>query len=103
MNRRTLMITASVAVGVVALCMWVAARKVSAQSETQLSTPVYNPYPPGILPPDLNSEIKRVLREIDFIESRAIQRWHSLLPPTRFGQRPGPNPPVLKGTGTELV
>jgi cytochrome c peroxidase len=97
------MMTASVVVGVVALCMWVAARKVSAQSATQLSTPVYNPYPPGILPPDLNSEIKRVLREIDFIESRAIQRWHSLPPPTRFPQRPGPNPPVLKGTGTELV
>src|SRR5258708_22602835 len=65
--------------------------------------PLYNPYPPGILPADLESEIARVLREIDVIEARAIERWHSLPPPTRLGQRPGPNPPVLKGTGTELV
>ena len=35
---------------------------------------IYNPYPPGILPPDLNSEIARVLREIDVIEARAIAR-----------------------------
>ena len=27
--------------------------------------PLYNPYPPGILPADLDSEIARVLREID--------------------------------------
>src|SRR6266481_264511 len=104
MNRpissRTLTIISVVVLCVVVLCMSLApTRRVSAQN----AAPVYNPYPPGILPPDLNSEIKRVLREIDFIESRAIQRWHSLPPPTRFGQRPGPNPPVLKGTGTELV
>ena len=30
---------------------------------------VYNPYPPGILPTDLNSELARVLREVNFIES----------------------------------
>ena len=42
---------------------------------------IYNPYPPGILPADLNSEIARVLREIDVIEARAIQRWHSLTAP----------------------
>ena len=59
---------------------------------------IYNPYPPGILPHDLNAEIKRVLREIDFIESKAIQRWHNLPPPTLTGQ-----PPILKDTGTEAV
>jgi hypothetical protein len=57
--------------------------------------PIYNPYPPGILPADLESEIERVLREIDVIENRAIQRWRSLPPPTRPAVRPGPNPPVL--------
>jgi hypothetical protein len=63
----------------------------------QNSSPaVYNPYPPGILPADLDSEIARVLREIDVIEGRAIERWHSLPPPTRLDIRPGPNPPVLK-------
>src|ERR1700724_473672 len=57
--------------------------------------PIYNPYPPGILPANLDSEIARVLREIDVIEERAIERWHSLPLPTRLPQRPGPNPPVL--------
>src|ERR1700741_2699566 len=70
----------------------------------QTSSPaVYNPYPPGILPTNLDSELTRVLREIDVIEGRAIQRWHSLPPPTRVEIRPGPNPPVLKGTGTESI
>ena len=57
---------------------------------------VYNPYPPGILPPDIESEIARVLREVDFIEGRAIAEWHALPPPTLTGQ-----PPVLQNTGTE--
>src|ERR1700751_2105834 len=63
--------------------------------------PLYNPYPPGILPANLESEIARVLREVDVIDGRAIQRLRSLPPPTRFPGRPGPNPPVLPGTGTE--
>src|SRR6201982_4327240 len=58
-------------------------------------TPFYNPYPSGILPADLDSEIARVLREIDVIEARAIQRWQSLPLPTRMGERAGPNTPVL--------
>jgi len=62
------------------------------------SPQIYNPYPPGILPPDLNPEIERVLREIDVIEERAIQRWHALPPPTLTGQ-----PPILQNTGTEAV
>jgi cytochrome c peroxidase len=63
----------------------------------------YNPYPSGILPPDLDSETARVLREIDVIEGRAIERWHALPLPTRLPVRPGPNPPVLKDTGTESI
>jgi cytochrome c peroxidase len=59
---------------------------------------IYDPYPPGILPPDINSELKRVLREIDFIEARAIGRWKSLKPPTVTNQ-----PPILANTGTEAV
>src|SRR5437868_4376471 len=98
MNRRTLTIIASLVVGAVALCMWLAARRVSAQSAAQLSTPVYNPYPPGILPSNLNSEIERVLREVDVIEARAIARWKALKPPTLTGQ-----PPVFKNFGTEAV
>src|SRR5713101_6404862 len=59
---------------------------------------VYNPYPPGIVPSNLSSEIARVLREVDLIESRALERWHALKPPTLTGQ-----PPVLQNTGTEAI
>src|SRR5260370_8034651 len=60
--------------------------------------PPYNPYPPGILPGDLNSEIERVLREVDLVEGRALARWRALAPPTLTGQ-----PPSLRNTGTEPI
>jgi len=59
---------------------------------------IYDPYPPGILPPDLNAELARVVQEVDFIENRAIQRMNSLQPPIKTGQ-----PPILQNTGTEAV
>src|SRR5882724_5156066 len=59
---------------------------------------IYNPYPPGILPAGLHAEIARVLREIDVIEERAIERWHRLPPPIVTGQ-----PPTLMNTGTERI
>src|SRR5713226_4628596 len=58
----------------------------------------YNPYPLGILPGDLNSEIERVLREVDLIESRALARWQALRPPILRGQ-----PPSFQNTGTEAI
>jgi cytochrome c peroxidase len=66
--------------------------------EKETQTPVYNPYPPGILPSDLDSELARVLREVDVLEARAITRWKAMPPPTLTGQ-----PPTLQGTGTEAV
>src|SRR5437016_12947417 len=98
MNRRMLTIISVVVLCAVALCMSLTGRKVSAQSAPALSDPVYNPYPPGILPANLSSEIARVLAELDFVESRAITRWHNLTPPTLTGQ-----PPILKNTRTEPV
>jgi cytochrome c peroxidase len=83
---------------VVAAALLISTRPISAQNQQ-----LYNPYPPGILPADLSSEIARVLREIDVIEARAIERWHSLPLPTRLATRPGPNPPVLKDTGTASI
>ena len=56
--------------------------------------PVYNPYPPGILPSDLDSEIDRVQREIRFIFDEYRTQWRGLTPPTAIG-----NPPTLQGTG----
>jgi cytochrome c peroxidase len=54
----------------------------------------YNPYPPGILPGDLVSEIARVRREVATIEAEALAQWRALPPPTLTGQ-----PPTLQGTG----
>jgi len=59
--------------------------------------PPYNPYPPGILPADLNSEIARVLREVDFIEAEALSQLRALPPPTLTNQ-----PPILAHTGQRL-
>src|SRR2546429_6592868 len=98
MNRRMLTIILVVVLCAVALCMSLTGRKVSAQSAPALSDPVYNPYPPGILPSNLSSEVARVLAEVDFIEARAIARWQALTPPTLTGQ-----PPILQNTGTEAA
>src|ERR1700720_3487670 len=57
----------------------------------------YNPYPPGILPSDLDSEIARVIREVDFIENEALVQLRALPPPTLTNQ-----PPVLANTGQRL-
>jgi len=70
------------------------------QKSTREETPprLYNPYPPGIVPSNLNSEIERVLREVDLVEGRALARWHALRPPILTGQ-----PPTLQNTGTEVI
>jgi cytochrome c peroxidase len=60
--------------------------------------PIYFPYPNGIIPNDVCSEIQRVLREVDVIEGRAVERWHALAPPILTGQ-----PPVLQNTGMEAT
>ncbi|MCU1284129.1 MAG: Cytochrome c peroxidase family protein [Acidobacteriales bacterium] len=58
----------------------------------------YNPYPPGILPSDINSELLRVEREIDTIEARAIARFKALQPVTFTSQ-----PPTIQGNGAEAI
>src|ERR1035437_9522691 len=92
MNRRMLTVIIVVGICAAVLCISPSQRKVSAQSAAAPPTlPTYNPYPPGILPSDLNSEVARVLREVNFIENEAIGQWHTLKPPTLTG-----NPPILK-------
>src|SRR5258708_32416764 len=62
MNCRTLIVLATG--GVCGLALWMSfySPKVSAQNNASApSVPAYNPYPPGILPSDLSSEIARVL------------------------------------------
>src|SRR5438445_269533 len=98
MNRRTLTVISVVVLCAMAACVWLVAQKVSAQNAVALASPVYNPYPPGIVPSNINSELARVLAEVDFIEARAIARWHNLRP--RHLPR---QPPVLQNAGAEAV
>src|SRR5947199_1654753 len=58
----------------------------------------YNPYPPGILPADIDSELARVIREIDGIFAQALAEWKALPPPMLTGQ-----PPTLKDSGYKMV
>ncbi len=60
--------------------------------------PTYNPYPPGILPSDLDAEIARVQREVKDIFNEALNEWRALPVPTLAG-----NPPTLQGSGYEAV
>ena len=89
--------------GVTAFCVVVAAASfdpsyhVRAQSAAVTPT-AYNPYPPGILPSDINSEIARVLREINGIENEGLAEWKALPPPTVTG-----NPPILQNSGQASV
>ena len=66
----------------------------SGSGAAQNPAPPYNPYPTGILPSDLGTEIARVRREVVSIESEALAQWQALTPPTLTGQ-----PPTLQGTG----
>jgi len=86
-------------VSIAVLCvMLVAGNKMSAQTPAPPPEPVYNPYPPGILPANLDSELARVLREVDGIEAEAITQWHAIVPPVVTGQ-----PPIFQNTGIASV
>ncbi len=64
----------------------------------QAAASVYDPYPSGILPADLPSELQRVLNEVNTIESEAMGQWEALPAPTLTG-----NPPILQNTGVASV
>jgi hypothetical protein len=83
------------------LVAFILAHATAAQSQTSdrdRPPAIYDPYPAGIIPSDLNSELARVLREVDVIEDRAIAQWRALPPPVLTGQ-----PPTLQNTGTAAV
>ncbi len=89
----------------VAAALLFSTRPISAQNHQhgngdreEAPPPFYNPYPPGILPADLNSEIARVQREVDGIEAEALEQWHAVTPPILTGQ-----PPTLQNTGVQSI
>ncbi len=107
MNRRKLIALSAVFVTAVAALLissqtvLVSARNGGARGQNgdreEPPPPFYNPYPTGILPADLNSEIARVLREVDNIEFEALAQLRALPSPTLTNQ-----PPILAHTGQRL-
>ena len=89
--KRVMLISALVTCAAVALLLL--SGSITAQNSNTVPA-TYNPYPSGILPGDLTSEIARVRREVATIENEALAQWHGLTPPTLTGQ-----PPTLQGTG----
>jgi cytochrome c peroxidase len=98
--RRQRLIALGAACLIIAIAMSIFAHIVRGQSEGSAigSAATYNPYPPGILPTELNSEITRVQREVGLVEGRALARWKALGHPVLTGQ-----PPVLQNIGTEAI
>jgi cytochrome c peroxidase len=92
--KRTTLISMLLIFAAVIGALFLSSRTVAAQNDKNEPAPPYNPYPPGILPPDLVSEIARVRREVVTIENEALAQWRALPPPTLTGQ-----PPTLQGTG----
>jgi cytochrome c peroxidase len=63
----------------------------------------YDPYPPGIVPADLDSEVERVQREVRGLESQTLAEWHALPEVTRSNTQGVGNPPTLQGTGYQSM
>jgi len=94
-SRRSIALLILSAGAIAVLLMYVGFLSMRVGAQQSNSQPqVYNPYPPGILPPDLPQELERVRGEISFIENEAIDEWHALGPVTYTGQ-----PPIIKGNG----
>ena len=85
---------------IVVLALMVVPQAVPAQRTAPPPPPPtpYNPYPPGILPADLQSELNRVSREVNLLFQQALAESRALPPPTLTGQ-----PPTLQGSGVQMV
>jgi cytochrome c peroxidase len=70
----------------------------SSPSAGKSPEPVYDPYPPGILPPDLKSETARVERETRRLYNQILAQWKTL-PASSFNG----NPPTAQNSGYRAV
>lgn len=95
MKRTTLLSTSALCAAIIGT-LFVSSS--AAQQSTPPMPPPYSPYPPGILPAGLQSEIDRVRMEVRGIEQQYMQQFHAL-PPLAFTG----NPPILQGTGYDAV
>jgi cytochrome c peroxidase len=94
-RRRLIAVSTLIITAVAALLISSQTVLISAQNPTP--TP-YNPYPPGILPADLATEIARVQREIQLVFNQALREMNALPAPTLTG-----NPPTLQSSGYQAV
>ena len=79
--------------------LFVNPQRTSAEKPIATPSPAnYDPYPSGILPPDLDTEITRVQREVTFIENEALTQASALPTPMVVG-----NPPTIQGSGYQAV
>src|SRR5262249_40908896 len=60
--------------------------------------PTYDPYPPGIIPADLEAEAQRVRREVKLLFQQAVLGGKALRPPVVTGQ-----PPEERGSGYRAI
>jgi hypothetical protein len=103
MIKRTVLLVSS-AVWLLILVAFLLSSSSSAQKDEKPkvkpgpSPTIYNPYPFGILPPDLDSELMRVEREIQGIEDATLVQARAL-PPLTFTT----NPPIIHGSGYQAV
>jgi cytochrome c peroxidase len=97
MKRRRIVALSVMSIAAVAALVVFSHTALISQAPPPMPT-TYFPYPPGIIPADINTELARVEREISFIENEAINEWHALGPVTFTGQ-----PPIIQGTGYAAV
>jgi cytochrome c peroxidase len=72
--------------------------KTGKEEKPEPTPTLYNPYPPGILPADLDLELMRVQREIQGLEDAALVQAKAL-PPLTFTT----NPPIIHLNGYQAV
>src|SRR3977135_508438 len=89
--------TLAMVLGGLMLSQTMSAQRETTEDARKVRQPIYNPYPPGLLPSDLQSELDRVAREVDQIFEEALKQWRAIPPPTLAG-----NPPTLQGSGMRL-
>src|SRR5713226_8686294 len=93
MKRIILLVTSAVCLAIL-VTLFISSGVAKENPKHEPAPTAYNPYPPGVLPPDVDAEILRVRREVRGIEDESLGQWHALTPPTLTGQ-----PPTLQGTG----
>jgi cytochrome c peroxidase len=97
--KRMRLIPLSAICALLAATLLVSSQPTSAKKPIPTPSPmIYNPYPFGILPTDLDSEVMRVQRETNSIETEALGQAAALPTPIFTS-----NPPSIHGSGYQSI